>query len=204
MYPVWFLSYRNKDRVAYATVNGQTGKVVADMPIDSKKYVLSSLILAVILFALLNLFFTIRPVTLLGFACMLVIVSAITYAVELDAIWRKESNADDAGVLAAMEKESFEYKVDRWMEKGETPQETAARKRRVSKAFSVKRKKELRPGDWLKKHGIPLFIILISFGPVILLFASYLIWPIIMLSTVISGIKGMNNGKKLDDLRKSP
>lgn len=38
MLPVWFLSYRNKDRVAYATVNGQTGKVAADIPVDSRKF----------------------------------------------------------------------------------------------------------------------------------------------------------------------
>ena len=37
MFPVWFLSYRNGDRVAYAAVNGQTGKVVADLPIDVRK-----------------------------------------------------------------------------------------------------------------------------------------------------------------------
>ena len=44
MFPVWFLSYRNKDRVAYATVNGQTGKVVADLPISVGKFLLGSLI----------------------------------------------------------------------------------------------------------------------------------------------------------------
>ncbi len=40
MFPVWFLSYRKKDRVAYATVNGQTGLVVTDIPIDPKRYLL--------------------------------------------------------------------------------------------------------------------------------------------------------------------
>ncbi|MDE7404813.1 MAG: hypothetical protein K2M81_06890, partial [Lachnospiraceae bacterium] len=32
LYPVWFMSYRKGDRVAYATVNGQTGKIAADIP----------------------------------------------------------------------------------------------------------------------------------------------------------------------------
>ena len=53
MFPVWFLSYRKKDRVAYATVNGQTGLVVADIPIDPKRYLLGSLLLAIPIFALL-------------------------------------------------------------------------------------------------------------------------------------------------------
>lgn len=38
MLPVWFLTYRNGGRVSYAVVNGQTGKAVADIPIDWKKY----------------------------------------------------------------------------------------------------------------------------------------------------------------------
>lgn len=65
MYPVWFLSYRNGDRVAYATVNGQTGKVVADMPLDTRKYLLASLLLFLPIFLLLNLFLTLRPMVLM-------------------------------------------------------------------------------------------------------------------------------------------
>ncbi len=56
MLPVWFLSYRNKDRVAYATVNGQTGKVAADIPVDRRKFLLGSFLLAIPVFLLLNLF----------------------------------------------------------------------------------------------------------------------------------------------------
>ena len=41
--PVWFLTYRKDDRVAYAVMNGSTGKITADLPIDEKKYILGSL-----------------------------------------------------------------------------------------------------------------------------------------------------------------
>ena len=58
MFPVWFMSYRNGDRVAYATVNGQTGKAVADLPVDIRKFIGGSLLLAVPVFILLNLFLT--------------------------------------------------------------------------------------------------------------------------------------------------
>ena len=71
MYPVWFMSYRKNDRVAYATVNGQTGKVAADLPVDLKKYMMGSVLLALPIFLLLNLFFTIRPKTVLMFAAFL-------------------------------------------------------------------------------------------------------------------------------------
>lgn len=77
MFPVWFLSYRKGDRVAYAVVNGQTGKAAADLPVDRRKYIIGSLLLAVPLFALLNLRFTITPAValilsaLLSFVCIL-------------------------------------------------------------------------------------------------------------------------------------
>lgn len=65
MYPVWFMSYKNGNRVAYAAINGQTGKITADLPIDFKKFLLSSLITAVPLYFLLNLMFLIVPSVML-------------------------------------------------------------------------------------------------------------------------------------------
>jgi len=59
MFPVWFLSHRDKDnRVSYAAINGQTGKVTADIPIDKTKYLLASAIMAVVIWGLLCLFNT--------------------------------------------------------------------------------------------------------------------------------------------------
>lgn len=56
MFPVWFMSYRsNEDRVVYAAVNGQTGKISADIPIDKKKYIIATLIVSLIVWILLNL-----------------------------------------------------------------------------------------------------------------------------------------------------
>ena len=105
MFPVWFMSYRNGDRVAYATVNGQTGKVVADLPIDTRKYVWGSLILAIPIFILLNLFFTLMPSTLLIIATILAGISLVIYYSELGAIKKKEKPDDkkkDPGVLTAI------------------------------------------------------------------------------------------------------
>ncbi len=56
MFPVWFLAYRNRDRVAYATINGQTGKMNADIPIDGRRYLIGSAILTVILWGLVEIF----------------------------------------------------------------------------------------------------------------------------------------------------
>lgn len=100
MYPVWFLSWRKDDRVAYATVNGQTGKVAADLPIDVKKFIALSLVLAVPLFILLNMIGTMKPSTLLILCSLLSIVAAWIYLLELRAIRRREDNETDAALKA--------------------------------------------------------------------------------------------------------
>lgn len=97
MFPVWFMSYRNGDRVAYATINGQTGRVVADLPIDSKKYLIGSLLLAIPIFILLNLFLTITPSSLLLVTSILGILSIILYSAELSALAKKEAGLTDRG-----------------------------------------------------------------------------------------------------------
>ncbi len=38
LYPLWFLTWRKDDRVAYAVINGQSGKVVSDLPLDLKAF----------------------------------------------------------------------------------------------------------------------------------------------------------------------
>lgn len=97
MFPVWFMSYKNGDRVAYATVNGQTGKVVADIPIDIKKYAIGSSILTIPLIILLNLMLTLTPVNALLVCSILGILILGIFTYEISAIMRKDSNADDLG-----------------------------------------------------------------------------------------------------------
>ena len=97
MYPVWFMSYRKNDRVAYVTVNGQTGKIAADIPIDIKKYSLGTLLLSLVLFVILNLFFTIKPTTLLGCAFVLSIITIILSLTESRRIRERDSRIGDKG-----------------------------------------------------------------------------------------------------------
>lgn len=103
MFPVWFMSYRNAGRVAYATVNGQTGKVVTDLPIDTKKYTIGSLILAIPIFILLNLFFTVVPSTLLVFAMILAVICLFLCGIELGQLSKKEPGTKKPnGVIASI------------------------------------------------------------------------------------------------------
>ena len=99
MFPVWFLSYRNGDRVAYAVVNGQTGKAAADLPVDRKKYVIGSLLLAIPLFLILNLRFTIRPNTTLILSALLALVCGLVSFSQISRISKKETRENDKGYV---------------------------------------------------------------------------------------------------------
>ena len=62
-FPVWFLANRvpGRDRIVYAIVNGETGKIAADLPVAFWKYVLAAVLLSVPLFFMLNAWLTLTP-----------------------------------------------------------------------------------------------------------------------------------------------
>lgn len=105
MMPVWFLSYRNRDRVAYAAVNGQTGRVVADLPVDIRKYLLGCVIFAVPIILLLNLFLTLTPSALLALVSILATCVIALHAHEMKQIAVKENYEDDKGIQSAKEQQ---------------------------------------------------------------------------------------------------
>lgn len=106
MFPVWFLSYRKKDRVAYATVNGQTGLVVADIPIDPKRYLLGSLLLAIPIFALLAWSAFLQPSSLVMTTLLLSLLAACVYFYECVSIRQKDTGANDRGKMFIQSKKA--------------------------------------------------------------------------------------------------
>lgn len=81
--PVWFFAYRNKNRVAYAAVNGETGKVVSDLPIDIKKIWFFAFLLALPIFALLNMNVSMTATTLLMTTLIILACVNALYCYEL-------------------------------------------------------------------------------------------------------------------------
>lgn len=55
LYPLWFLTWRKDERVAYAVINGESGKVVSDMPLELRSFGIGCAIISVALFLLLEL-----------------------------------------------------------------------------------------------------------------------------------------------------
>lgn len=99
LFPVWFLSYQKNDRVTYAIVNGQNGQVAADLPVDKKKYILGSGLLTIPIFILLNIFFTIKPTTLLRLSILLAFICIIMANRHLKNITVRETLSDDKGIM---------------------------------------------------------------------------------------------------------
>ncbi len=83
LFPVWFMSYRRGKKITYAAVNGQTGKVAADLPLSPVKILLTALVLSTVIFGFLMVFMQCLPTipasatlgvcTMLGFAGMYVL-----------------------------------------------------------------------------------------------------------------------------------
>ena len=66
LFPVWFMSRRNKDTVTYAAVNGATGKVAVDLPLSPIKILITALVAAGLLFLISLLLPTIKAVECIG------------------------------------------------------------------------------------------------------------------------------------------
>ena len=99
-FPVWFLGTKSADgkRISYAAVNGQTGKVAAETPIAFWKYLLGSIVLAIPIFFILNLFLTLTPTKSLIAAIILSIISLIIINGSLNRVYTKENKLDDVGL----------------------------------------------------------------------------------------------------------
>ena len=100
LFPVYFLATRNnkKDRISYAVINGQTGKIAADIPIDFKKFGIISVVLAVIIFMLLNLCLTISMPKLIILSILFNIASIFILVKQNKKVKIREEESDDLGV----------------------------------------------------------------------------------------------------------
>ena len=103
LFPVWFCTWRNKGRVSYAVVNGQTLKAAADLPVSFPKFLFYSLLFAAP-FAVLFLFLpSITPqVTLWVYLLVGMWTILQNYSTAM-AYVRRESHLTDKGRLLSTE-----------------------------------------------------------------------------------------------------
>ena len=100
MFPVYFLAIRTKDEnfIHYIVVNGQTGKVAADLPIDFKKYILSALLLTIPIFLIINFGIVLTPNMVVAFSILSSIISLIISVILANKIKIKENHGEDLGL----------------------------------------------------------------------------------------------------------
>ncbi|MBQ9158194.1 MAG: hypothetical protein IJ136_02535 [Erysipelotrichaceae bacterium] len=103
--PVWFLTWRKNDRVAYAVVNGQSGKIHIDLPADLNVFSIYTAIGAALLFVLLSLFVSVTSRFVIWFSALLVYLVGRRYYSELRQIRNRENHVFDKGYLLSEEKE---------------------------------------------------------------------------------------------------
>ncbi len=98
-FPVWFLANRHGDHVSYAVINGQTGKIAADLPIAYMKYIISSILLAIPIALLLNwTTVVITPKLLSWMSIIFAIISMIIISKEKDLLYTRSQLLDDMGL----------------------------------------------------------------------------------------------------------
>ena len=99
MFPMYFASIRSKDdkHIHYAAINGQTGKVAADMPISFGKYILFSLIISIPIFFIVNLIPMILPKLVNVFVILLAFIAWIMCVKELNKCNDRYGRYNDKG-----------------------------------------------------------------------------------------------------------
>lgn len=100
MFPVYFLAIKDKsNKIHYAIINGQNGKMAIDLPIDFKKFILGTLLLSILIFGILYFGDVILPKTVLIFSLMMSILSIAISTNQLNKIHEKEHHLKDRGYI---------------------------------------------------------------------------------------------------------
>ncbi len=97
LFPYWFINWRNEDRIAYAAINGQTGKVISDLPLNMKSFAIGCVAVSLALFALLEFFVDLT----VGLTAFLSMIAAALMAWQIYSIAQRlhnlETHAEDKG-----------------------------------------------------------------------------------------------------------
>lgn len=116
MFPAYFLAIRDKknENVHYAVVNGQTGKVATDLPIDFKKYFVVSVILSIIIFILINSFVILTPTKVTFFSIIMSLIALIISKKQINGIEVRAKHKDDKGVQSLLSNDAPNDKKKKW------------------------------------------------------------------------------------------
>ena len=95
MLPLWFMSYKNGRRVSYAVVNGQTGKMYVDLPVEPWKYLLCVAAMTAVLTVFLGLLITPIPSAALTVTTIIQMIAMFGMNGAINRILQKDGFAED-------------------------------------------------------------------------------------------------------------
>lgn len=140
-FPLYFLTTRYGDRVAYSIINGANGKLYMDMPIDKNKMYRKAFVVSMVIFAILlgctfifDFSFKIEKVT--SFSAFIASVIAYIGSVLADKAYRKDNHLDDKGFFKT--------------------------KDNATKKKEDEEKKPKKKNAFLEKHGGTIIIVVIA------------------------------------------
>lgn len=138
--PVWFLTWRKKDRVAYSIMNGQTGELSADLPVDARKYFLAVLALAAALFAVFCLLPSVTAPTALSWSAVLTLILMLVHDSQMKSLRDRENHVYDLAYsgkdsrLSPKEKEEIRARRQRKLRGPVDPRRKKARTAAITAA----------------------------------------------------------------------
>ncbi len=100
LFPLWFLTWRKGERVAYAVVNGESGKVVSDLPVDMRTFAMGCGVISLVLFGILELFFQPTPLITSMMSLVAALLMALGIRSSAKTVYEKQVHANDKGWTA--------------------------------------------------------------------------------------------------------
>ncbi len=97
MLPVWFMTYRSKDRVSYITMNGQSGRMAFDIPVSKPKFLLLSAVFGLFASFFLFIFKLSNPPLCTFFLAFLAMWMVLRHRKSIELITRKKGVSSDWG-----------------------------------------------------------------------------------------------------------
>ncbi len=108
MLPVWFMTYRSKDRVSYITMNGQTGRMAFDIPVSKPKFLLLSAVFGVFASFFLFIFKLTNPPLCTFFLAFFAMWMVLRHRKSIELITKKKGVMSDWGENYAKVKQAKE------------------------------------------------------------------------------------------------
>ena len=174
LFPVWFMCYRKGGRVAYSVINGETGNMAMDMPIDPVRYILFSMLLAIPVYGILEICFMSSAPAMLVFATVLMQIGFLLYAWEIRKTCAKDAHAGDRGYEASVKK-AEEDKAGKAPQKPVVENKKSRKKKKKEQVEEDSLRFRHKPDIWevIVYAGIGIFLLFIALD--IGLILSYLL-----------------------------